>query len=99
MSENNQGQGDPIPTNEFLIEEVAKIKAELEELKNLKDETYTPSATKRKTAAKRKPARKTAAKRKPARKKGARTTTTGRECDKGNNSLEAGAKRKRGGGG
>ena len=65
MSENNSRQ-DPIPTNEFLIAQVAKIKAELEELKNLKDKTFKSSSPKRKPA--RKTTRKTAAKRKPARK-------------------------------
>ena len=69
MSENNPGQ-DPIPTNEFLIAQVAKIKAELEELKNLKDKAFKSSSPKRKPARKtvRKTTRKTAAKRKPARK-------------------------------
>ena len=53
MSENAEQQKEPIPSNEFLIAEVAKIKAELYELKNLKEQTFGS------TSGNRKPARKT----------------------------------------
>ena len=67
MSENAEQQKEPIPSNEFLMVEVAKIKAELDELKNLKEQTFGSHSVKRKPARKT-VKKKTAAKRKPARK-------------------------------
>ncbi|MFZ8937829.1 MAG: hypothetical protein ACO2Y5_06225, partial [Nitrosopumilaceae archaeon] len=67
MSENSEQQNESNPSNEFLLAEVAKIKAELDELKNLKEQTFRSSSTKRKPARKT-VKKKTAVKRKPARK-------------------------------
>jgi hypothetical protein len=54
------------PSDEYLLKEIAKIKAELKELKNLKEKTYRSS----KPAAKRKPVKRRAVvKRKPAAKR------------------------------
>ena len=73
MSENSSSlENESNPSDEYLLKEIAKIKAELKELKNLKEKTYRSS----KPAAKRKPVkrravvkRKTAAKRKPVKRK------------------------------
>jgi hypothetical protein len=67
MSENAEQQNESIPSNEFLIAEVAKIKAELDELKNLKDKTFGSPSTKRKQVRKT-VKKKTAVKRKPAKR-------------------------------
>ena len=73
MSENSSSlENESNPSDEYLLKEIAKIKAELKELKNLKEKTYRSS----KPAAKRKPVkrravvkRKTAAKRKPVKRR------------------------------
>jgi hypothetical protein len=73
MSENSSRlENESNPSDEYLLKEIAKIKAELKELKNLKEKTYRSS----KPTAKRKPVkrkavvkRKTAAKRKPVKRK------------------------------
>ena len=75
MSENSSRlENESNPSDEYLLKEIAKINAELKELKNLKEKTYRSS----KPTAKRKPAkkraavkRKTVAKRKPAKKRAA----------------------------
>ena len=67
MSEKSNLPTEVIPTKEFLINEVTKIKSELEELKNLKDQTFRSSSLKRKPV--RKAVKKKAVvKRKPVRK-------------------------------
>jgi hypothetical protein len=73
MSENSSRlENESNPSDEYLLKEITKIKAELKELKNLKEKTYRSS----KPAAKRNPVkrkavvkRKTAAKRKPVKRK------------------------------
>ncbi|MFQ5440641.1 MAG: hypothetical protein ACE5DL_04175 [Nitrosopumilaceae archaeon] len=75
MSENfSTLENESSPSSEFLREEIAKIKAELNELKNLKEGNSRST----KTAVKRKPVkrraavkRKTAAKRKPVKRRAA----------------------------
>ena len=69
MAENLENQNEPIPSNEFLIAEVAKIKAELDDLKNLKEETF------RSHSVKRKPARKTVKKKTSSQRKSYRKKT------------------------
>ena len=56
MSENaSRSENESNPSNEYLLKEIAKIKAELNHLKNLKDKTFrtTKSKTKRKPVRKR----------------------------------------------
>jgi hypothetical protein len=75
MSENtSRSENESRPSDEYLFEEIAKIKAELEQLKNFKDKAFRPT----KSVVKRKPAKKRAAvkkkavvKRKPAKKRAA----------------------------
>ena len=77
MSKNPEQQKEPIPSNEFLMAEVAKIKAEIDKLKNLKEQTFGSHSVKRKPARKT-VKKKTAAKRKPARKTVKHTSKTKR---------------------
>ncbi len=73
MSENlSVSENESNPSDEYLLEEIAKIKVELQQLTNLKEKTFRLS----KPAAKRKPVkrravvkRKTAAKRKPVKRR------------------------------
>jgi len=62
MSENlSRTENETNPSNEYLLEEIAKIKTELNQLKNLKDQTFqkTKSLLKRKAVPKRKQVKKT----------------------------------------
>ncbi len=73
MSENSsRSENESRPSDKYLLEEIAKIKNELNQLKSLKDKTFRST----KKTAKRKPVRrravvkrKTAAKRKPVRRR------------------------------
>ncbi|MFB5614486.1 MAG: hypothetical protein ACE5RI_05235, partial [Candidatus Nitrosomaritimum yanchengensis] len=78
MSENAKQQKESIPSNEFLIAEVAKIKAELDELKNLKEQSFGSTSVKRKPVRKT-VKKKTATKRKPVRKTVKKKTATKRK--------------------
>ena len=84
MSENSSIlENESNPSHKFLLEEIAKIKKELNQLKNLKDKTFRSTklsskrkpvkrrvAVKRKTVTKRKPVkRRVAVKRKLTRRK------------------------------
>ena len=79
MSENSPvPEGISVPSNEYFLEEIAKIKEELKHLKDLKAKTLRSTkskpkrraAVKRKTTAKRKPVKRRAAvKRKPSRRR------------------------------
>ncbi len=75
MSENaSRSENESNPSDEYLLEEIAKIKEELQQLRNLKEKTFRSF----KPAAKRKPVkrraavkRKSAAKRKPVKRRAA----------------------------
>jgi hypothetical protein len=81
MSENfSRIENETNPSNEYLREEIAKIKTELDQLKNLKEQTFqiTKSTSKRKPV-KKSVKRRTVTKRKPVKKSVKRRTVTKRK--------------------